>query len=162
MRSIKPGRAPSMMGGIVGIIMAILGMVFLIFLLNNQGPRTDFGYPGFKDGFSGGFDSGFEIGSTIGVVFCIAFIIIAISMSIYNFVNALKRNRYSIIDITEGNEESDPLNQLFGNNHAPETHYSKNPENRFCPYCGAQANTDFEFCNICGKSYRDKLQITIN
>lgn len=56
-------------------------------------------------------------------------------MTVYNFKNATGKNRYSAYDITEGNEEPDPLNERFGN---PQTNAQKknDVDNKFCPYCG--------------------------
>jgi uncharacterized membrane protein len=147
MKSVKPGRAPSMMGGFVCIGMAVIGIVFLIVL---SGSSNSF-YSGFPGGFGGMSAGGFGA-SSIGIVFCIIFIIIAIAMAVYNFINATKRNRYSVLDITEGGEEPDPLNQRFGNTSMHQQVYKNTQaESSFCPYCGAQAQGDFEFCNVCGK-----------
>ncbi len=29
-------------------------------------------------------------------------------------------------------------------------------ESRFCPYCGAAAEQDFDYCNVCGKPFPEK------
>ncbi len=38
MRSIKPGRAPSMMGGVSGIAAAVFGVIWIIFALSIGAP----------------------------------------------------------------------------------------------------------------------------
>lgn len=75
---------------------------------------------------------------------------VAIVQTVYNFKNATKKNRYSQFDITDENEEPDPLNQRFagGRPAAPER---ETMDSKFCPYCGAAAQDDFAFCNNCGK-----------
>ena len=138
MKSVKPGRGPSMMGGIVGIMLAVFGVVFLIVLINTS---NSFGLQ-----FGGGF--GFSP-ATLGIVFCIIFIIVAVIIAGYNIVNATKKNRYSVLDITDGREEPDPLNEKFS-----DEGFNAQPQyngNSFCPYCGSKVQGDFEFCNACGK-----------
>lgn len=127
MRSIKPGRGPSMMGGIMSILVALFGVVWTIL----------------------------AVSSGVGVmgVFGLIFIAIAVIQAVYNFKNATGKNRYSQYDITDENEEPDPFNERFGENNAFErwTAEEEVQGNRFCPYCGAKAKEDFEFCNKCGK-----------
>lgn len=125
MKSVKPGRAPSMMGGIGSIVVGVFGVIWTIFAAS--------------------------IGAH--VVFClfgVVFVVAAIAMAVYNFKNATSQNRYSVFDITEGNEEPDPLNQAF-NDHADPQNAGHGARSAFCPYCGAKAQGDFEFCNVCGK-----------
>ena len=82
-------------------------------------------------------------GGGVFVLFGIVFIAVAVTQAIYNFKNATGKNRYSAYDITDENEEPDPLNHRFGDKH--------DDENKFCPYCGTSIEDDFEFCNKCGK-----------
>ncbi|MGE5495457.1 MAG: zinc-ribbon domain-containing protein [Burkholderiales bacterium] len=138
MKSVKPGRGPSMMGGIVAIMMAVFGVVFLVVLINTSNS--------FGPYFGGGFGSSPE---TLGIVFCVIFIIVAVIVAVYNIANATKKNRYSVLDITDGTEEPDPLNEKFsGEGFKDQT---KGNGNSFCPYCGSKVQGDFEFCNACGK-----------
>lgn len=75
---------------------------------------------------------------------------IALAITIYNFKNATGKNRHSAYDITEGNEEPDPLNQRFGaTGNTPQNKADTN--SKFCPYCGTPVALDFEYCNHCGK-----------
>lgn len=122
MRSVKPGRGPSMMGGVVGIFMIGFGIVWTIIAAQ---------------------------GSPVFALFGVLWTGIAVVQTVYSFKNATGKNRYSQFDITDNIEEPDPLNERFGN---PQTaHRASNTENRFCPYCGMAVEDDFAFCNHCGK-----------
>ena len=125
MKSIKPGRGPSMMGGIMAICMALLGLIWTI------GTAA----------IGGGFIA----------LFGIIFIFMAIVAAIYEFKNATSKNRYSIYDITEGKEEPDPLNMQYNSDLYYNTTNNIPTASKFCPYCGTPVATDFEFCNSCGK-----------
>lgn len=134
MKSIKPGRGPSIMEGISAIFMAIFGLIWTILAAS--------------------------IGGGAFALFGVVFIIMAIVIAIFSFKNATNKNRYSLYDITENGEEPDPLNERFGNS----SYYNNNTytnmsfsastnrnNSKFCPYCGTPAASDFEFCNSCGK-----------
>ncbi len=123
MRSIKPGRGPSMIGGIIGIFMIIFGVFWTLFTAK---------------------------ASPIFALFGVFWTGIAVTMTIYNFKNATNRNRYSVYDFTDAHEESDPLNERFGN---PQIDVQKenDVDSKFCPYCGKPVAEDYEFCNSCGK-----------
>ncbi len=123
MKHIKPGRGPSMMSGVVGIFMIGFGILWTVIAAQASG---------------------------IFALFGVLWTCIAIGMTIYNFKNATGKNRYSAYDITDSNEEPDPLNQRFGN--AQESKPKQNDvDNKFCPYCGTAVQGDYEFCNNCGK-----------
>jgi len=91
------------------------------------------------------------------------FVFIAISQAIYSFKNATSKNRFSTFDITDNNEEIDPLNTRFSGNQSNSLNVNnseidnliygntKEQDNRFCPYCGIKLGNDFEFCNKCGR-----------
>ncbi|MBE6871465.1 MAG: zinc ribbon domain-containing protein [Ruminococcaceae bacterium] len=121
MKSVKPGRGPSFMSGVIGIVMILFGIFWTAMAAR----------------FSG-----------IMAVFGVLWTVIAVMITIYNFKNATGKNRYSQFDITEHGEEPDPLEQRFGSTDENEV---KNGENKFCPYCGAELGEDFVFCNNCGK-----------
>lgn len=133
MKSIKPGRGPSMMNGIVGIFVALFGLFWTVMAV--------------------------YIGGGFMAIFGLIFIAIAIINVIYNFKNATGKNRYSEYDITDGNEEPDPFNERFSGDSKYWYDYSsdsnqnalQNTESKFCPYCGTKVETDYEFCNNCGK-----------
>ena len=125
MKSIKPGRGPSMMSGVMCIIVGVFGVIWTIGAVSMRaGP--------------------------IFALFGIVFIGVAVVNAIYNFKNATSKNRYSIYDITEGHEESDHFDKYYKERNTNESLNYDNDSN-FCPYCGAKAQKDFEFCNKCGK-----------
>ena len=127
MKSIKPGRGPSFMGGIASVFMGVFGLLWTVFVL----------YAG------GGFFA----------LFGLVFVAIAIVNAVYSFRNATGKNRFSTFDITDDGEEEDPLNARFGNmaEKAEDKERTASSGSRFCPYCGAPVEGDFEFCNKCGR-----------
>lgn len=127
MKSIKPGRAPSMMGGFMGIAVAMFGVIWTI--------------------------AAASAGGGLFALFGVVFVIIAIATSVYNFKNATSKNRYSAYDITEEGEEPDPLNQRFGSDQNEPYEYDSTSSqlNLFCPYCGTPVDGDYAYCNRCGK-----------
>ncbi len=123
MKSIKPGRSGSMMAGVIGIFMCCFGVVF-----------TAIGFAEFS--FMG--------------LFGLVWTGIAISITVQNFKNATGKNRHSLYDIVDTEDEPDPLDERFGN--PPNTPEKSEPNSsRFCPYCGKAVGEDFTFCNGCGK-----------
>lgn len=124
MRSIKPGRGPSFMGGIMSIFVGVFGLIWTAVAAS--------------------------AGGGVFALFGLVFVAIAVVQAIYHFKNATGRNRYSAFDITENGEEPDPLNERFG---MPAEGVGKkaDTDNNFCPYCGTAVEDDFEFCNNCGK-----------
>lgn len=134
MKSIKRGRGPSMVGGITSICMALFGLFWT-------------------------FGAG-SIGGPFFALFGLVFIAIAVTQAVYNFKNATGKNRYSEYDITDGNEEVDPLNERFGNQTNYYNDYQREEGNAFseneedtayCPYCGTIIGSDFQYCHECGK-----------
>ena len=129
MKSVKPGRGPSMMSSVGSIVAAIFGVIWTI-------GAVSIGAPWFMAAF--------------GVVF----IVVAIISAVYNGHNATAKNRMSVLDITEDGEEPDPLNTAFGDDKEA-TVTPVNPAHpagsKFCPYCGSPVGDDFAFCNNCGK-----------
>ena len=123
MKSIKPGRGPSMMNGIVGIFMIAFGILWTVLVAKVN---------------------------TIFAIFGILWTVMAVVRTVYSFKNATGKNRYSAYDITECNEEPDSFNEHFGNQES-DTQRKNNVDNKFCPYCGTAVESDFEFCNNCGK-----------
>lgn len=76
MKSIKPGRGPSMMGGISALFAALFGVFWIIVVLQS----------------GGGFFAFF------GVIF----IAMALVQAWYNFHNASQKDRFSSFDIVPG------------------------------------------------------------
>jgi len=89
MYSLKPGRGPSFIGGVSALGAAAFGIFWTIMAVQ------------------------MGVGS-IFPLFGVIFVIMGIVMAIYNFSNASRKNRNSVLDITSAREEPDPLNQIFG------------------------------------------------
>ncbi|QAT41809.1 zinc ribbon domain-containing protein [Aminipila luticellarii] len=131
MKSIKPGRGPSMMSGLSSVFVGIFGVIWTI-------GAAGMGAPAF---FS---------------LFGIVFVGIAIVQAVYNFNNATSKDRFSEFDIVDETEESDPLQELVhkktDTGSMPEKETSLDFEvSAFCPYCGAKLGEGFQFCSKCGK-----------
>ena len=136
MKSIKPGRGPSAMGALGGIFAAVFGVIWTIAAVGMGAPW-----------FFG--------------LFGVCFVAMAVAGTVYNYKNATGKNRYSAFDIVDEHEESDPFNDRFG--YTRDARGAEDPaqydtvydeegsESNFCPYCGAPAGPEFEFCNKCGK-----------
>ena len=99
------------------------------------------------------------IGAAVfGVFWCvfavaIIFIVIAIAMAVYSYHNATAKDRYSIFDIVDENEEKDPLNEQYGRKKEEYDRGSNvgGTDVNFCPYCGRHLKKGFDFCPKCGK-----------
>lgn len=122
MKSIKPGRGPSMMGAFGSAAITVFGILWTIMTMSMGAP-------------------------IFFAFFGIIFVILGIAQTIYNFKNATGKNRYSAFDITDSKEESDPLNEFFAGAQSEDA----TGENAFCPYCGTEAEGDFLYCAKCGK-----------
>ena len=126
MKSVKPGRGPSMIGGIISIAVGLFGVFWTILAVSG--------------------------GAWFMAPFGIIFVVIAVVQAIYNFKNATGENRYSEFDITDESEESDPWNERFGKkNFPPEVEPGGKSKSNFCPYCGERADSDFAYCKNCGR-----------
>lgn len=133
MKSVKPGRGPSMMGAIAGVIVAIFGLFW-------TATAASMGAP------------------SIFPIFGILFIALAVAGVVYNYKNATGENRMSIYDITDAEEEPDPFNKYFGHDGA-DADYSRDlrdeKDYKFCPYCGEALKKGYIYCPKCGKQIRD-------
>lgn len=128
MKSIKPGRGPSMMGGISALFAALFGVFWIIVVLQS----------------GGGFFAFF------GVIF----IAMALVQAWYNFHNASQKDRFSSFDIVDSREEMDPLDPRYAGQENSSSHSTDATAHRFCPYCGAELRSDYLFCPECGKKLR--------
>jgi len=83
------------------------------------------------------------------------FIIIGIVQAVYNYKNATRKNRYSIVDITDSTEESDPSDGWIKKDN-DENRELKNFEGaiNYCPYCGEKLERGYMYCPKCGKSIK--------
>lgn len=132
MKSIKPGRGPSMMSGMGSIFAAVFGVIWTLAAISMGAPF-------------------------FFALFGVCFVAFGVVQAVYHFKNARSRNRYSTFDITDGDEEPDPLNQQFGSSD-PEPSappYGGEQPAGFCPYCGQPAQPGFAYCPKCGKKLPD-------
>jgi len=125
MKSIKRGRGPSFMG-VIGSVIAV------VFILIWMGTASSIGAP------------------PLFVCFGLVGIGIAIINGIYDFRNATGKQRYSEYDIVDSSEESDPLNERFGQPMQNEVNTAQD-EFAFCPYCGTKREKDHSYCGKCGR-----------
>lgn len=126
MKSIKPGRGPSFMGGFMGIVVAVFGIFWTVIAIS--------------------------MGAGLFAIFGILFIIIAVVQTVFHFKNATGKHRYSAYDITDSNEEPDPFNRRFGDQ--PQADRRPKPTDNdcaFCPYCGTPVAEKYEYCPKCGE-----------
>ena len=93
------------------------------------------------------------------------FVVVAIVQAVYNFKNATGKERFSVMDIVDDDEEGDPTDRWVeggmdagesaGESEAHEKSAADfEAEVNFCPYCGAKAEKTFRFCQKCGKRIR--------
>ena len=122
MKSIKPGRAPSLLSGVIGIIMVLFGIFWTVMASNFGG---------------------------IMMVFGVLWTLIALIITIFNIKNGTAKKRYSMYDITDDKEEADPLNERFKEN--KDDVADDGNDSKYCPYCGAKVEETYEYCNKCGK-----------
>jgi hypothetical protein len=134
MYSVKPGRGPSLMGGIGGIFAAIFGVIWTIGAMSMGAP------PFFA-------------------LFGIVFVLAAVSGAVYNFYNATGQDRMSTLDVTTDAEEGDPIAQAMGyqqrSDSGEQVEGQDGPRRypgEFCPFCGAKVGGDFDYCPKCGKN----------
>ena len=153
MKSLKPGRGPSMMGAMGSVAVGIFGIIWTIAALNMGAPVF---FP------------------LLGLVF----IAIAVVQTIYHYKNATDPERYSIVDIVDSLEEGDPfahhietaaqqraameadaMEAAEAEQEPVEVEYTEAEPMSweegdtvcFCPYCGTAAEADFLYCKKCGK-----------
>lgn len=126
MKQIKPGRGPSMMGGIAGIFMIGFGIVWTILAAQASG---------------------------IFALFGVLWTGMAIVNTIYQFKNATGKKRYSEYDIVDDYEEGDPWNERFHSTEGllEDTDSTYEMQSRYCPYCGTKVEGSYCYCNKCGK-----------
>ncbi len=126
MKSIKRGRGPSLLSGIMGIFMIFVGIVWTALAAQ---------------------------ASTVMALFGVLWTLMAVVTTIYHLFAAIRSSRPSVYDITEDNEEPDPLNTRFGKqaDGAPANTQNTAEGSGFCPYCGAKAEKDYSYCRRCGK-----------
>lgn len=136
MRSIKPGRGPSAMGAAGSVIAIVFGIFWTIlaFSITKNAP--------------------FPMVSTIFPLFGVLFIIVGIVQAVIHFKNATGRNRMSLFDIVDADEEPDPIARGRGPRNASGAIQGTDSEQTagYCPYCGMALRSDYAYCPKCGKS----------
>ena len=127
MKSIKPGRGPSKMSAVGCIFAAVFGVFWCIVAVS--------------------------MGAYFMLPFGVIFIGFAVWQAVYHTHNATSEDRYSVFDIVDSAEESDPLQEQYGRNRYSMEQDVPNDggDAAFCPYCGKPVGSDFEFCPKCGK-----------
>ena len=132
MKSIKPGRGPSLLSAISGICATLFGVFWCIMAAS--------------------------MGAFFMLPFGMIFIFMTVVIVVYNYRNATRKDRYSSFDITDSNEEADPLNVKYGQKHSSpgKTVRFADGERRFCTYCGCKIEEGWTFCSNCGANLKDK------
>lgn len=101
MRHIKPGRGPSALGALGGIVGVCFGVFWTIMAYSiTRGAPEPF--------------------ATFFPLFGVLFIIIGIVNVGYNIYNTTQKKRLSVFDIASSTEESDPLNDCIAGQAAGE------------------------------------------
>jgi hypothetical protein len=126
--SVKPGRAPSLLGGIGSLIAICFGVLWTI-MARQITKDAPFGIVG------------------VFPLFGVLFIIAGVVNALYHFRQATQEKRYSVLDVTDSETEPDPLNLRFG----PKAVDDVKQRHRFCPYCGCDTEDEFRFCPSCGR-----------
>ena len=84
------------MGGVGSIGMVVFGILWTVLV------------------FEGTKDTQFPGIGIIFPLFGVVFVVLGIARAAYNFKNATSRDRFSLVDITEPGEESDPFDAMVG------------------------------------------------
>lgn len=141
MYSLKPGRGPSLLNGLSGIIFCTVafGMSFAVCAIGNA----------FTNSIP---NSAPAVGPFKNVFACFALVplligVVGLINVIYSFYNATAKNRLSNLDITTHTEEPDPLNPKP----TPPTNPATSPST-FCTNCGSALQPTWRFCARCGTS----------
>ncbi|MDO4732155.1 MAG: zinc ribbon domain-containing protein [Bacillota bacterium] len=127
MRSIKPGRGPSMMGAMGSVFAAIFGVIWIFATISMGAP---FFFP----------------------LFGIVFVVMGIVQARFHYKNATGKERYSVADIVDAEEEPDPLNRQFAGFAEEEDFLQDANAAAFCPYCGSPVAEDHLYCKKCGRA----------
>jgi len=93
--SVKPGRGPSAMSAIGGIFGVVFGIFWTVgvFVMTKDAP--------------------FPLVHIFFPLFGVLFIVIGIANVFYSLANTVSPDRMSVVDITTGEEESDPLQRII-------------------------------------------------
>ena len=128
MKSVKPGRGPSVMGVWGAVVAVVFGILWTIGAVSMGAPLI---FP----------------------VFGVLFILMGVGMGLYHLHNVKSKQRFSLFDVTENGEETDPLEQRFSSDSSEQgTSSPAQASAGYCPYCGAAVeDADYRYCRGCGK-----------
>lgn len=149
MYSVKPGRGPSKMAGIVLLVFFVpFGLVFAFAPLVLTGAFSQFAaqFGGPDRVAAGGFNGVLAVMAFVPMVFGLGFTVVAGMMAYYHLTNASAKDRMSAFDVTVDGEEGDMAAQAMGIEGAAAA------PDRFCSHCGAGLESGFAFCPKCGKA----------
>ena len=131
MKSIKPGLRRSRYYAVSEVIGIVFGIIWTIAALSMGAP---FFFP----------------------LFGLVFIGMGVYNAVYNYRNATSENRYSEFDITDENEEPDPLNERYGAKKSADGGGAHRVHGGGVgPYSGTKAAAGYEYCRRCGKRLPD-------
>jgi hypothetical protein len=86
----------------------------------------------------------------------VIFVVVGIGQVIYNFKNATGKERFSIMDIVDKEEEGDPADRWISNEMASNGSEGDSTldsgQFNYCPYCGYKLDSAYMYCPKCGKS----------
>lgn len=139
MKSIKPGRGPSGISFVGSVIAVIFGVLWTIVAASITANLP------------------YRIIGVIFPLFGVLFVIMGIVQAVYNYKNATGKDRYSLLDITDSNEEGDPSDRWIKDNidnEIIEQQENLNIDFNYCPYCGAQIMDEYVYCPKCGKGIK--------
>lgn len=126
---IKPGRSAS----VIGIVMGIIGVVFVIFWI------------GMLLRLSDPWNQEMEPGVLFLLIFGVMFFIAVIVITSFYVRNTFARKRPSLVDVEEETLEE------FNKGGSTVTRSAPDGEISFCPYCGKTFKKEFLYCQYCGE-----------
>ncbi|MDD4493783.1 MAG: zinc ribbon domain-containing protein [Eubacteriales bacterium] len=145
MKSVKPGRGPSAMGFVGSLAAVAFGIVWTI-IAAGMTSHSPFGF------------------TAVFPLFGAIFVIVGIVSAVYNYKNARGKDRFSILDITDSNEEGDPSTRWIKQDKTAGQSdifdiidkegldaEGKKHGFSYCPYCGKELEKEFSYCPFCGK-----------
>ena len=114
MKSVKPGRGPSLLGGAASVIAAVIGVAWIAVAASMDAP----------------------------VYFCLFGVVFVVLAILYDLYNASAKRRFSLFDVTEEGEEPDPLAREDRSGGAeafcPACGAKVAADDRFCRKCGRE------------------------
>ncbi len=127
------------MGGVASLVVAFVG---LFWFFSARSMMKGFG------AITGGGTGIVQVFPLFGLLFSF----LALANAVYNFRNATAENRHSLVDITDGEDEPDPLDPRLGRrqqrDRVPDADEALSG---YCPYCGRSVDGQFTYCPDCGK-----------